>query len=141
MVWRDMDLAEPTFRIPEMQAEVGGAPFFPDEPNHGSAPRVTVRVLRDGELVGGTEAMVWHVPHWHANPQDVCVTLGIGVDENEHRRGIGRYLMERSLFEMRKAGCKHALLGVLESNQPAIALYESMGYRTVYSECSMSREL
>ena len=30
MVWRDMDLAEPTLRIPGMQVEVGGAPIFPD---------------------------------------------------------------------------------------------------------------
>ena len=83
MVWRDMDLAEPTFRIAEMQVEVGGAPLFPNEPNHGSAPRVTVRVLRDGEHVGAIEAMIWHVPHWHANPQDVCVTLGFGVTKDE----------------------------------------------------------
>jgi GNAT superfamily N-acetyltransferase len=141
MAWSDMDLSEPTLGIPEMQVKIGGAPLFPDEPSHGSAPRVTVRVLCSSEEVGGTEADIWHVPYWHTNAQDACATMGLGVSENERRRGIGRYLMERSLFEMRKAGCKHALLGVLESNEPAKALYQSMGYKTIYSGGDMYRDL
>ena len=141
MVWRDMDLAEPTLRIPGMQVEVGGAPMFPDEPLHGNTPRATVRVVREGEFVGVTEAVSWQLPYWHANPQDVCCTLTLGVDEHQRRRGIGRYLMEKSLFEMKKAGCKHALLGVHVSNEPAMALYKSMGYETIDSMCAMAKSL
>ena len=58
---------------------------------------------------------------------------------NEQRKGIGRYIMERSLYEMQQSGCRHAILGVASDNYPALMLYTSMGYRTIYSVFQMSK--
>ena len=47
--------------------------------------------------------------------------------------------MERSLYEMQKAGCQHAILGVNNDNYTALSLYASLGYRTCYTFTEMTR--
>ncbi len=43
--------------------------------------------------------------------------------------GIGRIMMETVLEEARKYGYEQAELEVIAGNKPAIALYESLGFR------------
>jgi ribosomal protein S18 acetylase RimI-like enzyme len=54
----------------------------------------------------------------------------IGVDSGHRRRGIGRRLMDEALNWARTAGLEALELNVFEFNTAAIALYESLGYRT-----------
>ena len=65
--------------------------------------------------------------------------MGIDVNETERGRGFGRYLMKRALYEMQRAGCQHAILGTERDNYIAISLYASLGYRTCYWFCEMTR--
>lgn len=51
----------------------------------------------------------------------------IGVDPDYQRHGIGRALMDRLLADARGA----VFLEVRTDNEPAIALYQSMGFVTV----------
>jgi GNAT superfamily N-acetyltransferase len=45
------------------------------------------------------------------------------------RRGVGSALMARALAEMAAAGFAHAVVWVLEGNNPAISFYEATGWR------------
>ncbi len=51
------------------------------------------------------------------------------VDSDCRGRGIGRALMEYMLKEAEKLGIGDCTLEVRVSNQPAISLYESLGFR------------
>jgi ribosomal protein S18 acetylase RimI-like enzyme len=52
---------------------------------------------------------------------------GLGVVESERRRGTGRALMEAALAE----APGDVLLEVIDSNEPAIRLYEELGFERV----------
>jgi len=54
---------------------------------------------------------------------------GTGVVPEARRRGYSRAMIERTRDVMRGAGAEIYLLEVLMSNDPAIALYESAGFR------------
>ena len=139
MVWRDFELSEPVLSDKGIEVQVDNTPIFPGLPSYGDLPTVAVRVFRDEELVGGHEMRPYYLPQWNQASQNTCCTSGIGVNEKERGRGIGRYLMERSLFEMQRLGCHHAILDVDPGNFTALLLYASMGYRTIYSVCQMSK--
>ena len=141
MVWPDFEISEPVLSDKVLEVQVDDTPFWPHLTSHGDLPTVAVRIFRNGEQVGGNETRPYYLPHWGQVPQNMCYTVGMGVNETERGRGIGRYLMERSLFEMQGLGCRHAILDVDSGNYTALMLYTSMGYRTIYSACQMSKAL
>ena len=48
----------------------------------------------------------------------------------EHRgKGVGTYLMERAMDEMRKGGCKEVFLEVRVTNEEAVRLYRKMNFQ------------
>ena len=50
----------------------------------------------------------------------------------EHRgRGVGRSLLTRLEEEFRRMGCEKLILEVAVDNEPAIRLYESLGFRLI----------
>ncbi|WP_432736293.1 ribosomal protein S18-alanine N-acetyltransferase [Maridesulfovibrio sp. FT414] len=57
--------------------------------------------------------------------------LNLGVHPDFRRRGIGKALMLKLLRKCREMEIKRGLLDVKETNHPAIALYESLGFRKV----------
>ena len=62
------------------------------------------------------------------------VTLvNVIVDETCRGKGYGRQLCESLLSEAMKAGARTAYLQVVQGNAAAIRLYESLGYRRLYS--------
>lgn len=60
---------------------------------------------------------------------DEVQILNLAVHRDYWRRGVGRGLLERTLEEGRKRGCAYAVLEVRPSNEAALALYGSMGFR------------
>ncbi|MBQ36284.1 MAG: hypothetical protein CME04_07830 [Gemmatimonadaceae bacterium] len=110
MVLRDYRMSAPPRTYHDIDVQVSEDTYFPDKPSHGDLPTVAIRLFRGDKEIGGTEARPHYLPHWDPELQYTCNTLGIGVGEAERGRGFGRYLMERSLYEMQKAGCKHAIL-------------------------------
>lgn len=57
--------------------------------------------------------------------------LNVAVHPDWRRRGIGRRMVEHVIAEALGAGAKRAFLEVRRHNVPAIALYESLGFREV----------
>lgn len=55
------------------------------------------------------------------------------VDEKYRRQGYGRRLCEALMAEAAKCGAHTAYLQVLQSNATAIHLYETLGYKKIYS--------
>ncbi len=57
--------------------------------------------------------------------------VSVAVLENHRKSGVGRALVEESITGMKQRGCSEAYLEVRTSNDPAIALYEKLGFKTV----------
>ena len=63
------------------------------------------------------------------------------VDASCRRRGFARAIVSAILSEGRKKGCSKAYLQCVKGNRPASRLYESMGFRTLYTYWFRSKKL
>ena len=63
---------------------------------------------------------------------DAAWILWLGTDSNYRRKGLASTLMKKILMGLHEYGCERALLNVLSTNTPAIKLYQSHGFKTVY---------
>jgi ribosomal-protein-alanine N-acetyltransferase len=59
---------------------------------------------------------------------DEATLFNIAVDPAWQRQGLGRQLLEHLIGELEKRDVLTLWLEVRASNQPAIALYESLGF-------------
>jgi ribosomal protein S18 acetylase RimI-like enzyme len=69
--------------------------------------------------------------------QGICDKSGLGAIQNvgvtaaHRRRGVGSWLLARSLEGFRRAGMKRVFLEVTAENENAVRLYEQLGFATV----------
>ena len=77
---------------------------------------------KDGSVVG-------YVGLWIVYEQAQITTLG--VEPQYQRQGIARELMENMIAFAKNKGCQVMSLEVRVSNDPAISLYESLGFEKV----------
>lgn len=79
--------------------------------------------LKDEDVIGWCDiSLMWREGFTH------CGRLGMGVQKDHRRRGIGRRLIERTIARAREKGLERIELDVFASNTPAIRLYEKMGF-------------
>jgi [ribosomal protein S18]-alanine N-acetyltransferase len=57
--------------------------------------------------------------------------VSVAVLENHRKAGLGRALVEESIAGMKQRGCSETYLEVRTSNEPALILYEKLGFRTI----------
>lgn len=57
----------------------------------------------------------------------------IGTAPSYRKRGLARAIVLEALWKLKSRGIEDAVLGVAESNKIARKLYESIGYRAVYT--------
>ena len=89
-----------------------------------SSPHAAVLVAEaDGELVG--RLSIARDPH---PASEHVADLGLMVARSHRRRGIGLALMQSAEEWARRAGVRKIELHVFPHNEPAIALYERLGY-------------
>jgi len=77
----------------------------------------------------GEEALVGHIIFWIVH--DEIHILNVATDPGQRRRGCGRALMLLAEEQGLGRGAVMATLEVRQSNDPAIGLYRSLGYRQV----------
>jgi GNAT superfamily N-acetyltransferase len=59
---------------------------------------------------------------------DDCLVEDVFVEEHARGTGLGRALVGFALDRARERGCRRAELDVNEDNEPALRLYESLGF-------------
>jgi ribosomal protein S18 acetylase RimI-like enzyme len=84
-------------------------------------PRVELRLVRSGEVVAGGRA---------ALDGDWLGVHALGMEPRLRRRGLATAMMARLLDWGGSRGATTAWLHVEVDNEPALALYEGMGFRT-----------
>jgi ribosomal protein S18 acetylase RimI-like enzyme len=69
---------------------------------------------------------------WMDSVNQVGLFESVGTHPAFQRKGLGRAVMLEGLRRLQEGGMKCAIVSTFEDNEPAIKLYESMGFRTVY---------
>ncbi len=111
------------------------------EEGRGKLPNCTVRGCRAGEEVGVCESLCGGEFSSHSDAQDWCHTMWLGIEDEFQGQGIGRYLLQRALQEMRKVGYRHALISTAWDNHRAFLFYSNFGYRVTDWTYEFSKSL
>jgi ribosomal protein S18 acetylase RimI-like enzyme len=53
----------------------------------------------------------------------------VAIDEQYHRRGLGRQMLDRVLDDLRQRGIKRAVVGTSNAGIGEIAFYQKAGFR------------
>ncbi len=82
----------------------------------------------DGNVVG---YVMCRVESYYARDQTILLghVLSIAVSKKHRRKGIGKALMERAEKGLKGYGADAVYLEVRVSNEPAIKLYDDLGYK------------
>lgn len=98
-----------------------GEPFF----HEGSRPEHYLVAALDKRLVAYLR-LVQPIPV--DSVAHVRQIQGLAVDASVRRRGIASALVQAAMAESHRAGATRLTLRVLATNDPAIALYEKLGF-------------
>ena len=97
----------------------------------GERPNCTVHARQNGKQVGICENLCGGEFSSHPDAQDWLHTVWLGVEDEFQGQGLGRYLLQYALQEMKKIGYRHAAISTAWDNHRAFLFYSNCGYRTV----------
>lgn len=95
----------------------------------GRLPGVTARVLPDGQEIGICENVSVGEFSRDRLAQDWLFTTWLEVDEEYQGLGLGRWLLQRALWEAQRIGFRHAAISTAWDNHRAFMFYSNFGYR------------
>ena len=101
------------------------------EDGRGERPNCTVKAYRGDEQVGICESVCGGEFSSHPEAQDWLHTVWLGVEDEFQGQGLGRYLLQYALEEMKKIGYRHAAISTAWENYRAFLFYSNCGYQTV----------
>ena len=97
----------------------------------GHLPNCTVLAHQNGKQVGICESLCGGEFSSHTDAQDWLHTTWLGIEDDFQGQGLGRYLLQYALQEMKKIGYRHAAISTAWDNHRAFLFYSNCGYRTV----------
>ena len=97
----------------------------------GARPGLAVRAIVEGEEVGVCWCASGGEFSHAAEAQDWWFVTWLGISEQMQGKGLGRYLLQRALLEMRGAGYRHAAISTSWHNYRAFLFYSNIGFHVV----------
>jgi GNAT superfamily N-acetyltransferase len=107
----------------------------------GRMPGVTVRVQPEGKQIGICENVSAGEFSRDRLAQDWIFTEWLAVDEEYRGLGLGRWLMQRALWEALQIGYRHAAISTAWDNYRALLFYTNFGYQVRNWTYGYRREL
>lgn len=96
----------------------------------GARPGLVARAHRGNNEIGRCKSVCGGEFSRAQDAQDWACTLNLNVVSEVLRgQGIGRHLLQRSLFEMHAVGYRHAVISTAWDNFRAFLFYSNCGYR------------
>lgn len=99
------------------------------EPGRGEYPNVSIRAVREGVEIGICQSVSGGEFSNHPDAQPWFHTTWLGIHDEFQGQGLGRYLLQRTLQEMRDVGYRHAAISTSWKNYRAFLFYSNLGYR------------
>jgi GNAT superfamily N-acetyltransferase len=97
-------------------------------PGRGALPGLRIEAFRSRELIALIESESAGEFSRHPEAQECFLVEDFGVvDEAGKGKGLGRYLLLRVFWEMRKLGYRHVVISCAWNNPRAVLLYTNYG--------------
>lgn len=94
-------------------------------------PKLIVKAFRNGNEIGQCKSESAGECCDAKEAQDwVFITL-LEVSKDDQKKGLGRYLLQRNLWEMSKIGYKNSVISTDWNNFRALLFYTNYGYKVV----------
>jgi GNAT superfamily N-acetyltransferase len=135
MDWPEFTVAEPGPLLDGLPVDVehtGG---------RGRLPGVTVRVAPEGKEIAVCENVSAGEFSRDRLAQEWLFTTWVGVDDEYQGLGLGRWLLQRALWEAQKIGYRHASISTAWENYRALLFYTNFGYAVTNWTYGYRREL
>ena len=97
----------------------------------GQLPNCTVHAHQNGEEVGICVSLCGGEFSSHPDAQDWLHTTWLGIEDEFQGQGLGKFLLQYALQEMKKIGYRHAAISTAWDNHRAFLFYSNCGYRVV----------
>lgn len=121
---------QPGYRVDEPVIPDNGVEIVVEQKTERDVmPRLTVQALRDGEEFGVCESVSVSGYCQAREAQDWIFIKWLGVEDAEQRKGWGRYLLQRNLWEAQKIGYKNTAISTNMKNHRAHLFYTNYGYQ------------
>jgi len=92
-------------------------------------PKLKVRAFRDGKEIGQCNSESAGECSCAKDAQDWLFITGLCIKESDQGKGLGRYLLQRNLWEMHKIGYKNTVISTDWNNFRALLFYTNYGYK------------
>jgi len=133
--WPDMEPEAPP--TPKIDVELQwGEPCFP-----GCKPRLRLDAVYGGESIGACVLRSGSDFSDSQEAADFAYGNGLWVIEPFRGRGLGRFLLTRTLIEARARGYRHGAISTGSENERAFELYAHCGFHVVDWTYEFSRDL
>ncbi len=97
--------------------------------SRGLLPDLHVQAIYDDNEIGECISVSFGEFYNAESAQDSFFTKWLGVENEYQGKGLGRYLLQRTLYEMHKAGYKNAVISTNIINYRAQLFYSNFGYK------------
>ena len=95
----------------------------------GQRPNCVVEAYQDDEEVGSCISVSGGEYSDHPDAQDWFHTVYLEIENKFQGQGLGRYLLQYALQEMKKIGYRHAAISTRWDDYRALLFYSNCGYR------------
>mgnify|MGYP000353808520 CR=1 FL=1 len=107
----------------------------------GTLPNLHVQALLDDYEIGECYTISLGEFYRAKEAQTSFFTKWLGVEEKDQGKGLGRYLLQRTLWEMRNLGYKNAIISTNITNYRAQLFYTNFGYKLVDTAYGLAKRL
>ena len=97
----------------------------------GQHPNSIIKAYRDGEEIGLCESVSVGEYSSHPEAQDWFHTVYLEIEGEFQGQGLGKFLLQYALQEMKKIGYQHAVISTGWADYRALLFYSNCGYRVV----------
>ena len=97
----------------------------------GQRPDCVVEAHQDNEEVGSCISVSGGEYSSHPDAQDWFHTVYLEIEGEFQGQGLGRYLLQYALQEMKKIGYRHAAISTGWDDYRALLFYSNCGYRVI----------
>jgi len=122
MAYLEYKISEPTLNDEDIKVVVE------HEPGRGILPNLHILAFRDDKKIGECYTVSAGEFYCASEAQDWFFTKWLGIEDEEQGKSLGRYLLQRTLWEMRKLGYKNAVISTNVKNHRAQLFYTNFGY-------------
>ena len=131
----DFTVEEPSLDDPNLSIEVEV------KPGRGKLPGVHCQLKAGDDSIGNCICVSVGEYTRLDSMQDHFFVDWLGINDTYQGKGLGRVLLQRAHWELKRLGYNHAHISTAHDNYRALTFYTNVGYRVVSTAHGFSKEL